>query len=130
ARGRRGEGGRRGPRADGGAGPGPRRRPGPEGPRPRRPRSAATESYTTELPGERLRFLPLYSLMIATEPLPAAVWDELGWGEGLQIRDRRHLFFYAQRTADGRIAIGGRRAPYSLRRPIADEAERNRPARD
>jgi glycine/D-amino acid oxidase-like deaminating enzyme len=85
----------------------------------------ATESYTTELPGERLRFLPLYSLMIATEPLPAPVWDELGWGEGLTIRDRRHLFFYAQRTADGRIAIGGRGAPYSLLRPISEEAERN-----
>src|SRR5207302_4803507 len=43
----------------------------------------ATESYTTQLPGEQLRYLPLYSLMIATEPLPDAVWDELGWREGL-----------------------------------------------
>ena len=39
----------------------------------------ATEAYTTQLPGERRRFLPLYSLMIATEPLPAETWEQLGW---------------------------------------------------
>ncbi|HEX5260365.1 MAG TPA: FAD-dependent oxidoreductase [Gaiellales bacterium] len=85
----------------------------------------ATESYTTQLPGERLRYLPLYSLMIATEPLPEAVWDGLGWRDGLLIMDYRHLFFYAQRTADGRIALGGRGAPYRLRKPISEENERN-----
>ncbi len=70
-----------------------------------------TESYTVQLPGSRRTFLPLYSLMIATEPLPDAVWDELGWRDGLLVKDRRHLFFYAQRTRDNRIAIGGRGAP-------------------
>ena len=40
----------------------------------------ATEAYTVQQPGERRRFMPLYSLMVATEPLPAAVWDEIGWG--------------------------------------------------
>ena len=62
--------------------------------------------------------------MIATEPLPGEVWDELGWRDGLLIADRRHLFFYAQRTADGRIAIGGRGAPYRLGSPIDQEHER------
>jgi glycine/D-amino acid oxidase-like deaminating enzyme len=85
----------------------------------------ATESYTTQLPGERLRYLPLYSLMIATEPLPDAVWDELGWRDGLLIMDYRHLFFYAQRTTDGRIALGGRGAPYRLKNPISEQNERN-----
>jgi glycine/D-amino acid oxidase-like deaminating enzyme len=85
----------------------------------------ATESYTTQLPGEKLRYLPLYSLMIATEPLSPAIWSELGWREGLTIRDHRHLFFYAQRTIDGRIAIGGRGAPYRLDRPIDETGERN-----
>lgn len=85
----------------------------------------ATESYTTQLAGEALRYLPLYSLMIATEPLSPEVWDELGWMEGLAVRDHRHLFFYAQRTTDGRIAIGGRGAPYRLDRPIDEAHERN-----
>ncbi|MGN6377927.1 MAG: NAD(P)/FAD-dependent oxidoreductase [Gaiellales bacterium] len=85
----------------------------------------ATESYTTQLPGERLRYLPLYSLMIATEPLADDVWGELGWPEGLMVGDRHHLFYYAQRTEDGRIAIGGRGAPYELREPISERHERS-----
>ncbi len=85
----------------------------------------ATESYTTQLPGQRLKYLPLYSLMIATEPLPDAIWEEIGWRDGLLIADLHHLFFYAQRTADGRIAIGGRGAPYRLRAPIDDRNERS-----
>ena len=85
----------------------------------------ATEAYSVELPGQRLRYLPLYSLMIATEPLPAAVWDELGWTDGVLVSDSRYLFFYAQRTADGRIALGGRGAPYQLRKPIDEGNERN-----
>ena len=85
----------------------------------------ATEAYSVELPRQRLRYLPLYSLMIATEPLPAAVWDELRWSDGVLVSDSRYLFFYAQRTADGRIALGGRGAPYQLRHPIDEENERN-----
>jgi glycine/D-amino acid oxidase-like deaminating enzyme len=85
----------------------------------------ATEAYSVELPGQRLRYLPLYSLMIATERLPAEVWDELGWTDGALVSDSRYLFFYAQRTADGRIALGGRGAPYQLRKPIDEGNERN-----
>jgi glycine/D-amino acid oxidase-like deaminating enzyme len=84
-----------------------------------------TESYTVQFPGSRRTFLPLYSLMIATEPLSDAVWDELGWRDGLLVKDRRHLFFYAQRTRDGRIAIGGRGAPYRLGSPVSEGSERH-----
>lgn len=85
----------------------------------------ATESYTVREPGQRRSFLPLSSLMIATEPLPPEVWDELGWPDGLCIADIRHLFYYAQRTTDGRIALGGRGAPYQLGSPITPDNERN-----
>jgi glycine/D-amino acid oxidase-like deaminating enzyme len=90
----------------------------------------ATEAYTTRLDGEKRRFLPLYSLMIATEPLAAAVWDELGWGGRETISDQRHLFFYAQRTVDDRIAIGGRGAPYRLGAPIDEAYERRAEVRE
>jgi glycine/D-amino acid oxidase-like deaminating enzyme len=89
----------------------------------------ATESYTTQLPGQHLRYLPLYSLMVATAPLPAASWDELGWRDGLLIEDGHYLFFYAQRTTDGRIAIGGRGAPYRLTNPIDPRNERDEAVR-
>ena len=69
--------------------------------------------------------MPLYSLMVATEPLPPAIWDELGWAGNETISDLRHLFFYAQRTPDDRIAIGGRGAPYRLGSPLDEAYERN-----
>jgi glycine/D-amino acid oxidase-like deaminating enzyme len=72
----------------------------------------ATEAYTASLRGERRTLLPLYSLMIATEPLSPAAWSEIGWSNAETIADGRHLIIYAQRTADGRIAFGGRGAPY------------------
>ena len=90
----------------------------------------ATEAFTIELPGESRRFLPLYSLMVATEPLPQRVWDDLGWNGRELIADLRHLFFYAQRTADDRIALGGRGAPYALGSPIKEQFERSDEVRD
>ena len=85
----------------------------------------ATESYTTQLEGSGRQYLPLYSLMIATEPLGEDAWAQHRWTDGLLIGDRHHLFFYAHRTTDGRIAIGGRGAPYRLGRPIDERNERN-----
>lgn len=52
------------------------------------------------------------SSLIATEPLPQSVWDELRWSEGEVLGDFAHVYMYAQRTADDRIAIGGRGVPY------------------
>ena len=50
--------------------------------------------------------------MIATEPLSADVWAELGWDGCETMLDGRNLYTYVQRTADGRIALGGRGDPY------------------
>lgn len=72
----------------------------------------ATEGYTPTLPGHKRTIAPVYSLMIATEPLPDAVWQEIGLAERETFTDFRHLIIYGQRTADGRLAFGGRGAPY------------------
>ena len=77
----------------------------------------ATEGYTPGIAGHRRDVAPVYSLMIATEPLPARVWDEIGWAGRETLNDGRHLIIYAQRTADDRIAFGGRGAPYHFRLP-------------
>ena len=74
----------------------------------------ATEGYTPRLPGYRRAVAPVYSLMIATEPLPAATWDKIGLAGRPTFGDLRHLIIYGQRTADGRLAFGGRGAPYHL----------------
>ena len=87
----------------------------------------ATESYTVRLPGRRRAFLPMYSHMAATEPLPAEAWEQIGWTGAETVADQRHLFAYAQRTTDGRIAMGGRGAPYRAGSVIS-EADEARPA--
>ena len=74
----------------------------------------ATEAYTPGLPGQRRTVLPIYSLMVATAPLPPAAWAGLRWDGSETVTDGRHLLVYAQRTADGRVAFGGRGAPYHL----------------
>jgi glycine/D-amino acid oxidase-like deaminating enzyme len=85
----------------------------------------ATEGYSPTLPGLRRTVLPLYSLMVATEPLPAAVWDETGWSGGETMAAGGHQFTYAQRTRDGRIALGGRGAPYHYGSRVRDGYDRD-----
>ena len=72
----------------------------------------ATEGYTAALPGLERALLPLSSSMIVTEPLDAATWAQIGWEGCETLDDAAHAYIYAQRTADGRIAIGGRGRPY------------------
>ena len=83
----------------------------------------ATEAFTTRLPGESRSYLPLASHMLATEPLPAEAWDEIGWAGCAPIADQRYQFAYAQRTPDGRIALGGRGLTYRLGGPIRESDE-------
>ncbi|MBN9606610.1 MAG: FAD-dependent oxidoreductase [Actinomycetales bacterium] len=84
----------------------------------------ATEAYTARFRATRRRILPLYSLMVATEPLPAAFFDEIGLPHGRTFSDGRHLLIYGQRTADDRIAFGGRGARYHLGSAIRPEYDR------
>ena len=72
----------------------------------------ATEGYTARLAGLRRAVAPVYSLMLATEPLPASFWESAGLARGETFSDHRHLIIYGQRTVDDRIAFGGRGAPY------------------
>lgn len=84
----------------------------------------ATEGYTAALPEGRRKVVPLYSLMVATEPLPEATLERIGAGSGVTFTDGRHLIIYGQRTVDGRLAFGGRGAPYHFNSGIEDAHER------
>ncbi|HSP27259.1 MAG TPA: FAD-binding oxidoreductase, partial [Ilumatobacteraceae bacterium] len=72
----------------------------------------ATEAYSRDLPGLRRALVPLYSLMIATEPLDAATWESIGLRRCETFADDRRMVIYGQRTTDDRVAFGGRGAPY------------------
>jgi glycine/D-amino acid oxidase-like deaminating enzyme len=71
-----------------------------------------TEGFTASVKGQRRTWLPMNSSMIVTEPLPPEVWATIGWEGGETLGDMAHAYMYAQRTADGRIALGGRGVPY------------------
>ena len=90
----------------------------------------ATEAFTPELPGYERTLVPIYSLMIGTEPLPDAFWDEVGWTGREVFGDFRFLIFYAMHTDDGRIAIGGRGAPYHFGSRLSEQFERDPAVRD
>ena len=72
----------------------------------------ATEAWTATLPGQRRRVAPVYSLMVATEPLSRQQWDDIGLSAHEVFSDHRHVVVYGQRTVDDRLAFGGRGAPY------------------
>lgn len=84
----------------------------------------ATEGYTAGAPGHHRELVPMYSLMVATEPLSNEAWAEIGWDGRATFGDGRHLIIYASRTADGRIALGGRGAPYHFGSTLSDRFER------
>jgi glycine/D-amino acid oxidase-like deaminating enzyme len=85
----------------------------------------ATEGFTPTLPHERRTVVPLYSLMVATEPLPRAFWDEVGFANYETFADDRHLIIYGQRTSDDRIAFGGRGAPYHFGSSVEERFDTN-----
>jgi glycine/D-amino acid oxidase-like deaminating enzyme len=72
----------------------------------------ATEGYSAGLPGLRRAVAPVFSLMIATEPLSDEQWAAIVLARRETFSDFRNVIIYGQRTADGRLAFGGRGAPY------------------
>lgn len=72
----------------------------------------ATEGFTSALRGQRRDWLPVNSPMIVTEPVPEQLWEKIGWEGREVLGDTAHSYVYAQRTADDRIAIGGRGVPH------------------
>ena len=85
----------------------------------------ATEGSTPSLPGLAREIIPVYSLIIATAPLPAEVWDEIGLAQRETFSDHRNLIIYGQRTADDRIVFGGRGAPYHFGSRVRPEFDSN-----
>ncbi len=85
----------------------------------------ATEGYTKTLRGEKRSIAPVYSLMVATQKLSSDVWEEIGLSGRETFSDYRNLIIYGQRTADNRIAFGGRGAPYHFNSKISPLQDSN-----
>jgi glycine/D-amino acid oxidase-like deaminating enzyme len=79
----------------------------------------ATDGYTNgATPFFQRRIVPVGSFIIATEPLPEALVDEL-MPTRRMASDSKNLLFYFRITPDNRMLFGGR-AQFALSSPTAD----------
>jgi glycine/D-amino acid oxidase-like deaminating enzyme len=85
----------------------------------------AGEAYLTRLPRLHRALIPIWSLIVLTEPLPDEAWAKIGWQHHELIGSPRYTVVYLSRTADGRLLFGGRGAPYRFGSPIRDEFDRH-----
>jgi glycine/D-amino acid oxidase-like deaminating enzyme len=72
----------------------------------------ATEAFTPQFEAYRRDVAPLYSLVVATAPIPDTLRSSLGLTSRAAFNDMRNLRIYAHPTTDGRLVFGGRGAPY------------------
>lgn len=87
----------------------------------------AGEAYGQQLPKLERTLVPMYSLIVLTEPLSESDWDQIGWRNRELIASSRMSVDYLNRTADGRILFGGRGAPYQMHSRIDDGLDRHEP---
>jgi glycine/D-amino acid oxidase-like deaminating enzyme len=85
----------------------------------------AGESYLSQLPGYRRAVLPIYSLIVITEPLSDAQLEEIHWTHRAVVHSQALTVDYLSRTRDGRILFGGRGAPYHFGSAIRPEFDRH-----
>ncbi|MGH7903648.1 MAG: NAD(P)/FAD-dependent oxidoreductase [Candidatus Dormibacteraceae bacterium] len=87
----------------------------------------AGEAYLTQLRQLHRRLLPIYSLIVMTEPLSARRLESVGWSRRLCLASMRLTIDYLSRTRDGRVLFGGRGAPYNFGSAIRPGTERHQP---
>lgn len=90
----------------------------------------AGEAWLTQLPALHRQLIPLYSLIVLTEPLGDDQWAEIGWAGRETVASTRLSIDYLSRTEDGRILFGGRGAPYRFGSPIKPAYDRHEPTHD
>lgn len=87
----------------------------------------ATEAWTAHLPSHRRRVMPIYSLIVLTEPIDDARWEAIGWRSDELLSSHRYTVDYLSRTRDGRVLFGGRGAPYHFGSSIRPEFDHHGP---
>jgi glycine/D-amino acid oxidase-like deaminating enzyme len=85
----------------------------------------AGESYLSGLPGYRRAVLPIYSLIVMTEPLTDAQLAEIHWTHRAVVHSQALTVDYLSRTVDGRVLFGGRGAPYHFGSAIRPEFDQH-----
>ena len=68
----------------------------------------AVEGYAASLPPLGKHQLPVQSLLVATEPLPESIWEQIGLRDGQAFSESSRQVTYGQRTRDNRLMFGAR----------------------
>ncbi len=90
----------------------------------------AGEAYLSQLKPFHRQLVPLWSLIVLTEPISDDAWAEIGWQRREVVASTRLSIDYLSRTEDGRILFGGRGAPYRFGSPIRLEYDRHEPTHE
>jgi glycine/D-amino acid oxidase-like deaminating enzyme len=90
----------------------------------------AGEAYLAELGQLHRQLVPLWSLIVLTEPVSDGAWAEIGWQGREVVASTRLSIDYLSRTEDGRILFGGRGAPYRFGSPIRLAYDRHEPTHE
>ncbi len=85
----------------------------------------ATNAWTHRFPAARGWSVPLYTYVVATEPLSPDQWEAIGWQGRQGVEDARNLVHYFRPTADGRVLWGGTDAVYRYGGPISPRRDRH-----
>jgi glycine/D-amino acid oxidase-like deaminating enzyme len=87
----------------------------------------AGEAYLSQLQQMSRQLIPIYSLIVLTEPLAAEQWQQIGWSGRECVSSSKYVIDYLSKTADGRILFGGRGAPYHFGSRIKDAYDQHAP---
>ena len=82
----------------------------------------ATEAFTARK-WMKNQQIPIYSLMVATEPLTSDQLIQVRNMQRATFQEACHLITYAQITGDNRLAIGGRGVRYKLFSRLSERSE-------
>jgi glycine/D-amino acid oxidase-like deaminating enzyme len=85
----------------------------------------AGEAYLTRLRSLHRQLLPIYSLIVLTEPVHDHIAAEIGWSNRECVSSFRLTVDYLARTRDGRVLFGGRGAPYHFGSRIEPRFDRD-----
>lgn len=79
----------------------------------------ATNAYSHKIGFFKNRVYPIYTYVVATEPLTDQQWNTIGWQNRQGVADYRAIFNYMIPSVDGRIIIGGSDVKYYANDDIA-----------
>jgi glycine/D-amino acid oxidase-like deaminating enzyme len=68
----------------------------------------AVEGYAADFAPLRKIQIPVQSMLVATDPLPAELWSQIGLNQGQALCEHSRQVTYAQRTLDDRLVFGAR----------------------